>query len=694
MNQIAHTRTAFNPFNRNRAIIFSVFAVALAVLSFHGALDNLVFSKLDELMKESLGLLLISRGVNAAVSVLQTIEFKIPFISSAQIGQVLDPINDASERLTVALMWAIGSLFLQEISLKIASGLVFKWGYLAIAVLTVATLLLAQSDRVRTAVVTTFGISHIALAQFQGILIRAFVVATIFRFIVPTFAVAGILVSQALVAPEIRQHAVELERHEEGLSELGAQISEARDKVIDEQKSQAEILTDDETEYSVPEEEVERASPSPSDQATATEDVQVLGEQRVQLEKKLASLQAEKANLTIRINEMEESGSIGRVSTLMRKLVDDPDEALAEADARVEQNVAEVESKEWELACIEGRTTEEKCDSFLAEHRKQVLGELKTQLESEQTELREKLQSHLEEREKRLIKISGEAGGEEGSGLSGKIMEALPDLFSGDSVEETEAAKAKIEDLDREAAKVKALEARKATELECVERLTAGGPCDSFDEDALVQPALDRLKARLESELQPLRAELASLRDERERLVELEELKVVRKQTESDIKKTTALVAQMDSELECAERRVDGEDCDTILDDVGQVISTTGTVTNEMVSRATDAAGQAAGRVISSVTEATNRAFSKMSLGVLDRFKAIVDGAEDMVTGMVNILILVVIENIALPIIFLAIALKGSVPIARGLIRISTSIGEDTREALSALDQALPGRTN
>ena len=147
------------------------------------------------------------------------------------------------------------------------------------------------------------------------------------------------------------------------------------------------------------------------------------------------------------------------------------------------------------------------------------------------------------------------------------------------------------------------------------------------------------------------------------------------------------------------ERRAVGEDCDTFLDDVGNVISTTGTVTSEMVSRATDAAGkglssagEVAGRVVSSVTEATNRAFSKMSLGVLDRFKAVVDGAEDMVTGMVNILILVVIENIVLPLIFLAIALKGSVPIARGLMRVSTSIGEDTREALSALDRALPGR--
>ena len=65
-----------------------------------------------------------------------------------------------------------------------------------------------------------------------------------------------------------------------------------------------------------------------------------------------------------------------------------------------------------------------------------------------------------------------------------------------------------------------------------------------------------------------------------------------------------------------------------------------------------------------------------------------------MVERMAYMLILVVIENIVLPIIFLAIALKGSVPVTRGVMRTSTSIGEDTQEALSALDQALPGRTD
>ena len=66
MNQIAHSRTTFTPFNRNRAIFFSAIAVALAVLSFHGALDDLAFSKLAELMKQSIALLVVSKGINAA----------------------------------------------------------------------------------------------------------------------------------------------------------------------------------------------------------------------------------------------------------------------------------------------------------------------------------------------------------------------------------------------------------------------------------------------------------------------------------------------------------------------------------------------------------------------------------------------------------------------------------------------------
>ena len=171
MNDIAISGRAVNPFHRNRTIIFSLFALVLSFLSFHGVLDNLASSMIDELIKRSIKWLLMSTGINAIISVLQTIEFKIPFISSAQIGQILDPLNDGAERFTDALMWGTGSLFLQNILLKITSGAIFKWGYFAIAAMTATSLLLAQSNRVRIAFVTSLGVSHVALAQLQGFLI-------------------------------------------------------------------------------------------------------------------------------------------------------------------------------------------------------------------------------------------------------------------------------------------------------------------------------------------------------------------------------------------------------------------------------------------------------------------------------------------------------------------------------------------
>ena len=124
MNEIATPGTAVAPLHRNRAIVFSLFALVLAALSFHGVLDNLASFKIDELTKQNLWLLGVSIAIDAVVSFLQTIEFS--FFMSAQIGQALDPINDGVERLTNALLLATGSLILQDILLKITR-LLQKW---------------------------------------------------------------------------------------------------------------------------------------------------------------------------------------------------------------------------------------------------------------------------------------------------------------------------------------------------------------------------------------------------------------------------------------------------------------------------------------------------------------------------------------------------------------------------------------
>ena len=101
MNEPAPLGTAFNPFNRNRAIVISLLALALAGLSFHGGLDNFASAKIDELTKQNLGLLGLAIAIDVVVSFLQTTEISLFFLSG-QVGQALDPINDGVERLTDA----------------------------------------------------------------------------------------------------------------------------------------------------------------------------------------------------------------------------------------------------------------------------------------------------------------------------------------------------------------------------------------------------------------------------------------------------------------------------------------------------------------------------------------------------------------------------------------------------------------
>ena len=296
-----------------------------------------------------------------------------------------------------------------------------------------------------------------------------------------------------------------------------------------------------------------------------------------------------------------------------------------------------------------------------------------------------------------MAETTGDA--ESGTGWRDRIAGALPQLLGDDSSEQVEAVKRNLEDIDLDITEAETLAQRHESAMACANLRIAGENCGSSAVDDYLRSALDGVKKQLESDLRDRRAELASGQAEQMRLVELETFMAKRRRVENEIEENEKAMNRNEAELECAERLVAGEDCDTIVDDVRQLMSETGTATSDIVSRATEvtgkglsSAGQAAGWVFSSVTEATNRAFSKMSRGVLDGFKAIVDNSKEMVERMAQILVLVVIENIVLPLIFLAIALKASVPIARGLMKISTAISEDTREVLSAMDRALPSR--
>ena len=202
---------------RSRAMALAVFAAVLAALSFHGALDDFAHEQVADTTAQSMGIYATARVINGAISVLQTSQVKVPLLASLQVGELLDPVNDAVERLSSALAWAIGSLFLQRIVLEATSGPVFKWAFFATGLAAISALLLCGWNRSRNVFLRSFALPEAMLHRCRSVLLRAFVIAVIFRFIVPVFIVLGFLLSQMLLDSEI-------DRNGEALSSFGAQI--------------------------------------------------------------------------------------------------------------------------------------------------------------------------------------------------------------------------------------------------------------------------------------------------------------------------------------------------------------------------------------------------------------------------------------------------------------------------------------
>ena len=201
-----------------RAIIFSAVAIALTAFSFQGGLDSFASVQVVETTNESVGIYVMSRAINALVSVLQTAQVNVPLLASAQVGEMLDPVNDAVERLSSMVVWAVGSLFLQRILLEVASSPVFKWILFSIGLVTTTTLLLMEWDRFRILCRKIFGVSNAKLERCRDWLVRVFVVAAIVRFVIPLFIAASFLVSELFLEAEITAN-------KEKLSLLRTQVS-------------------------------------------------------------------------------------------------------------------------------------------------------------------------------------------------------------------------------------------------------------------------------------------------------------------------------------------------------------------------------------------------------------------------------------------------------------------------------------
>ena len=316
-----------------RTMIVTASVLVLTVLSSSGALDNYAKEHVEETTNESASIYLLSRGINAGISVLQSSQVKIPFIASFQVGEALDPINDAVERLSSAMAWATGSLFLQRIVLEVASNWHFKLVFLVFGLAAISALLLVGWERFRNLFSKTFKVSEPTLAHYRDLLVRIFIAAVIFRFIVPVFVLLSFAVSQMLLDSKI-------DEHKENLSKLSQKV--------------------------------------PIDKNMSSLDDQRLGEQKGRKESELDELQKSRSSYKQEYEKLDKKIELLNVRAGWGRWVPEilggapPGKELTSAKARQEkisQKIEETQERihaiENDLECIKRKIADQNCDSWL-----------------------------------------------------------------------------------------------------------------------------------------------------------------------------------------------------------------------------------------------------------------------------------------------------------------------------------------
>ena len=156
--------------------------------------EEATLNYLDESMDKALEIFVLSRTVNAGVSVLQETSFSLSPVGlglSLPVGQVLDPINDATERISDLSVYSMGIILAQRIVVEMGSR------YIAMVigvVLLVATIFVAMDKR------------QYWMGCLQFVVLLFAVNASI-----PMVAFLGVKIDQEFFIPEINQNLASLD---------------------------------------------------------------------------------------------------------------------------------------------------------------------------------------------------------------------------------------------------------------------------------------------------------------------------------------------------------------------------------------------------------------------------------------------------------------------------------------------------
>lgn len=136
---------------------------------------------IDQTLLQSSLVYASARGVNGAISLLQSAEVGIG-IASIEPAQLLDPVNDLAEYIAGVMRFAIGSLFIQRILYTVSSGLLFNITFSVGAVVYIACDYRGYLKNINSRLLTSL---------------------IILRFLVPAIILATGLASHAFLDKEI-----------------------------------------------------------------------------------------------------------------------------------------------------------------------------------------------------------------------------------------------------------------------------------------------------------------------------------------------------------------------------------------------------------------------------------------------------------------------------------------------------------
>lgn len=164
----------------NKYVVFYLIIIIFSWLSF---IDNYGIEQTTQFLKQSAISFGVARGLNAAISVLQSTTLSFSFFGGVSIGvgEILDPLNDLIESFSWIAVASMSSIGIQKIFINITSSLFFK-----VFITICGSCLMLNCYKPY-------------LMKFESGFKKIFIILIALRFVIPTIVILSTVVEKSFI---------------------------------------------------------------------------------------------------------------------------------------------------------------------------------------------------------------------------------------------------------------------------------------------------------------------------------------------------------------------------------------------------------------------------------------------------------------------------------------------------------------